>query len=561
MALYLKTFEKDGTRTYLFYPGEQNRTAFKRRSVTILMDEATEEAVRRLMAAWDLEALAFEKQLILCFPVAPDGGWGKAPYDECRRVFDTCQMGMGKPDDKPLPRNSFGIPTTEAMLATWHPMNDTKYLIGIGEGASFALTLAMTAPANIAAVLAEGGAPRPLNRAESPVPVCLVNPDKKVEAYFRRVNGVDRVEERAGFTVVSSARNPLQMTLLPLRKDRIDAGLLRGVVENLFLPVRRPNTSVNGDVEPSMRLEDVGFEYFLDDTRLGDGKAHTWFTYVPKTAKKPETGWPLVMFYHGGSDNPAEAAEMSKLHELGEREGFITVYPWGTDRCGWNSAMNPDQEDDALFCGLLIDYMLEHYPIDRERVYVTGFSNGAAMAQTVALLHPEKIAGLFHIDSNWPGKYGGYQAVTEQDITPFRLGFERKKEYDYRMPVWYTYGSREISFPVFRDSTQQNQYDLWKKYNHIAVKPTPALGEANPSGCGAEGDETEVIHPAQRHPEHWYQALRFYTDDAERLNLYNFVIMHDKGHDIAQMDAELGWRYVRSFRRKADGSLEIDKEA
>ena len=561
MALFHKTFEKDGTETFLFYPGEQNRVAFKRRSVTVLMDGACEETVRALMADWDMEPLAMEKQLILCFPVAPQGGWANAPVAECRRVFETCQRGMNKADDKPLPTNSFGIPTTEAMLATWHPMNDTKYVIGIGDGASFALTLAMCFPANVAAVLAEGGAPRLEERAESPVPVCLVNAQKGVEDYFLRVNGTDHAEEKAGFAVYSAARNPLERTLLPLRKDRIDAGLLRGVAENLFLPVRRPNTALHGDVEPSMRIEDVGFEYFLDDTRLGDGKAHTWFTYVPKAAKRPEAGWPLVMFYHGGSDNPAEAAEMSKLHELGEREGFITVYPWGTDRCGWNSAMNPDQEDDAGFCDRLIDYMLENYPVDKERVYVTGFSNGAAMAQTVALLHPEKIAGLFHIDSNWPGKYGGYQHVTEQDITPFRLGFERKKEYDYRMPVWYTYGSREISFPVFRDSNQQNQYDLWKKYNHIAIKPTPAQGEENPGGCGVEGDTTEIIRPTDRHPDQWYQVQRFYTDDEARLNLYNFVVMHDKGHDIAQMDAELGWRYVRAFRRKADGSLEIAGKA
>ena len=26
--------------------------------------------------------------------------------------------------------------------------------------------------------------------------------------------------------------------------------------------------------------------------------------------------------------------------------------------------------------------------------------------------------------------------------------YEKKKEYDYRMPVWYTYGSREISYPL-----------------------------------------------------------------------------------------------------------------
>ena len=55
-----------------------------------------------------------------------------------------------------------------------------------------------------------------------------------------------------------------------------------------------------------------------------------------------------------------------------------------------------------------------------------------------------------------------------------------------------------------------------------------------------EGDTTEIIRPTDRHPDQWYQVQRFYTDDEARLNLYNFVVMHDKGHDIAQMDAELG---------------------
>lgn len=556
MALFFKTFEKDGIQTYLFYPGDKNRTPFKRRSLTILMDACSEANVLALMEAWDLETLAMEKQMILCFPVPPKDGWTGADYARCKQVFDTCQMGMGKPDDLPLPRNAFGIPTTEAMLSTWHPMNDTKYVVGIGNGATFALTLAIRNPANIAGVLAEGGHPSLENTSESPVPVCLLHASPEAEAYFRRVNGEDLTEKIAGFQVYAGARNPLTRTLIPLHKNRVDAGLLRSVCENLFLPVRRPNTSPNGDVEPSMDLNTAGFEYFIHDFRLGDGKKHTWFTHVPVHAHRPDAGWPLVMFYHGGSDNPAEAAEMSKLHELGEREGFITVYPWGTDCCGWNSAMDPTQADDADFCNRLIDYMLQHYPVDPERVYLSGFSNGAAMAQTVALLHPEKIAGLFHIDSNWPGKYGGYQAVTEKDILPFRLGFERKQETDYLMPVWYTYGSREISFPIYRDSTQQNQYDLWKRYNHIPVKLTPAVGEPNPTGCGAEGDTVEILRPTGRHPDHWYQVNRFYTDDAARQNLYNLVIMHDKGHDIAQMDAELGWQYVRSYRRKADGSLE-----
>ena len=561
MALYHKRFEKDGTETWLFFPGNKNRTPFKRRSVTVLMDDVTEAGVRTLISAWDLDTLSVENGLILCFPVPPAGGWSGASFDACKQVFDQCQRGMDKPDDRPLPRNSFGIPTTEAMMATWHPMNDTKYVIGVGSGASFALALAMTSPANIAAVLAEGGQAPSGDFAESSVPVCLVDAPREAVEYFRRVNGDEYQWEMAGFTIWSSKTKPWLRTMVPLRKDRIDAGLIHSVWEHLFSLVRRTNTCPDGDVEPSMNLARVGFEYFIDDLRLGDGKPHTWFTHVPPAVIKPEAGWPLVLFFHGGSDNPAEAAEMSKLHELGQREGFITVYPWGSDRCGWNSAMNPDQEDDAHYCTLLIDYMLANYPVDPQRVYLTGFSNGAAMAQTVALLHPEKVAALFHIDSNWPGKYGGYQHVTEQDITPFRLGFEKKRAFDYRMPVWYTYGSREISFPVYRDSTQQNQYDLWKKYNHIAIRPTPAVGEDNPDGCGAQADQVEILRPSARHPDHWYQVNRFFTEDGDHRNLYNFVIMHDKGHEVAQMDAELGWNYVKHYRRLPDGSLKEEEQA
>ena len=61
----------------------------------------------------------------------------------------------------------------------------------------------------------------------------------------------------------------------------------------------------------------------------------------------------------------------------------------------------------------------------------------------------EMIARLtISIDSNWPGVRCGVSDVNWKDVKPFVLGMERKKQYDYRMPVWYTYGSREISYPI-----------------------------------------------------------------------------------------------------------------
>ena len=68
----------------------------------------------------------------------------------------------------------------------------------------------------------------------------------------------------------------------------------------------------------------------------------------------------------------------------------------------------------------------------------------------------------------------------------------------------------------------------------------------------------EWVSPSQKHPEHWYEVNRFFSQDEIPLNLYNYVLMHDKGHDVAEMDPVLAWEYVRRFRRKADGSLQVE---
>ncbi len=536
MPLVHKRFH-NGLEMELYYPGTEPRTPFKRAAITVLAD-APLDALR----ASGLMRLADDQELILCAPLPPKGTW--TPEDA--PLFTTFQDGMTRPDDEPLPVDSVGIPTLEAMSASWHPMNDVKYLIGVGSGASLALLLAARQPENIAAVWALGGALPPQTSALAPMPVWLTNADAATAACFRAANQADVVERGAAFSRV----HPLQRVVTD--DGAFDEPHMRQVWNGLFSRARRTNAGAHGEVEPRMGDARRLFECFIEDERLGG--RHTWFTHVPASAN---TGarLPLVLFFHGGSDNPAEAAEMCKLHELGEREGFVTVYPWATNRCAWNTAMDPALPDDVAFSAALIRYMLRNYPVDAERVYLSGFSNGAAQAQCVALAHPGLIAGIFPIDGNWPGVRGRYRHVEDDEVAAFQAGLARKAEYDYRMPVWYTYGSREPSCPVYRDSTQQNQYDFWKRYNHIEVRPTPRVGEPNPTGCGVTGDRSETLFPSARHPEHRYDAQRFWTRDPEPFNCYNYVLMRDKGHEVAEMDAALGWEYVKRFRRLPDGAL------
>ena len=112
---------------------------------------------------------------------------------------------------------------------------------------------------------------------------------------------------------------------------------------------------------------------------------------------------------------------------------------------------------------------------------------------------------------------------------------------------------------MYRGCTQQHQYDFWKLYNNIPIKPTPEMDQPHPCGCGVLGDRYERIEPSSVHPHHSYDAQRFVSRDPGAPNLFNYVVMLDKGHDIAEKDPELGWRFVSQFRRESDGSLTILK--
>lgn len=558
MPLIRKTISGQSLETYLYYPGTPMHSPFKRVAITILRESADEESVKKLLAA-GLEKLAEEKEIVLSFPNPPSGGWNAA-LDPAREnhleVLTVFQNAMDKPDNAPVPVNEMGIPTVGAMLSTWHLMHDTRYFIGIGAGASMVHALAAKHPESIAGLLTIGGSLA--KEAENlsvcaPVPAYLVRPDTKTAAYYIRCNKAECVLSDHAEDVYINKENPCQCVVQDKTETQFTQTLLFHVWDTLFSKIRRTNTGSHGDCAKRTDSKRDSFQYFIEDSTL-TGTPQTWFVHVPAGIPQQKKV-PLMVFFHGGSDNPAEAAEMSRFHELGEQEGFITVYPWGSNRASWNSELLPGVEDDLGFSIKLLDFMLAKYPVDPARVYLSGFSNGAAMAQTVAMVCPERIAAICPVDSNWPGTRSGASDIVYADIVPIRMAMAQKRTYDYRMPVWYTYGTREISYPVYKGCSQQHQYDFWKWFNHIAIKPTPPLASPEPAGCGVKGDGREVLYPSKIYPHHFYTIERFFTSDKEPKNYYNYVVMHDKGHEVAEMDCALGWRYVKQFKRNSDGSV------
>jgi polyhydroxybutyrate depolymerase len=104
---------------------------------------------------------------------------------------------------------------------------------------------------------------------------------------------------------------------------------------------------------------------------------------------------PLVVVFHGGGGNAANAARMTGMDAKADREGFIAVYPDGTGRrpgatmlLTWNTwrccgaALN-QHADDVSFVRALVNELERDEPIDPRRIYATGISNGGMMTYRV----------------------------------------------------------------------------------------------------------------------------------------------------------------------------------
>ncbi len=118
--------------------------------------------------------------------------------------------------------------------------------------------------------------------------------------------------------------------------------------------------------------------------------------YVPSWWQPGDDPLPVVILLHGAGGNGQAMAVFTNMHELAETEGFVVLFPDGVDS-EWNDGFSfrprPDI-DDVEFIRTIIDSTAERVDIDRDRVYVAGFSNGGSMAYEVACNAPDLIAGI-----------------------------------------------------------------------------------------------------------------------------------------------------------------------
>jgi polyhydroxybutyrate depolymerase len=237
----------------------------------------------------------------------------------------------------------------------------------------------------------------------------------------------------------------------------------------------------------------------------------TYYVHVPAGLKP---GAPLVVVLHGAGGSGEQAVRAYRWQAKAEAGGFAVVGPdasvpfagrpadFRTNPRFWNDgsgrgASMIGNSDDVGFVAALIDDMARRHGTDRARVYVTGFSSGAGMAQRLGQEMADRITAI---------------APVAGIMVPLRASLPRA------MPFLYVSGDKDPLNPVdggdialpwggrYRKEPIQAGIDHWRRLDGCTGAPVtlaaPATLRVQSWSTCREGVELRYVL-VQGHGHEW----------------------------------------------------------
>lgn len=526
----------------------------------VLRDDGGRASAEALLDGLDLSALAEEHHFVLLFPNPEEGGWN---FSQDPLRDDDCDF---------LVRCFAALPRSLGGVAGF---NGLIFYLATSPGSSaMATTLALTRPLDAAAIMV-GALPETyaLPRSTTQQVAWLYAKTPALAAHLAEVNAEELHDElELGVIRHANAENPCVCHFES--RWGLDAAELSRAWDLMFSETRRWRNARAGTYQTRTNFDERGFAAHVEEDALGDGIGRTWFEYVPPQLRGGSDPAPLVIYLHGGNCCGLYGAEQSCWHDLADRDGFVCVYPDATIEDRWNVWDDPRIPSDMDFILWLIGHMDDVRSIDRSRVYVSGFSMGSMMSNALAAAYPEAFAGavalngphwgyLETMDQAIPGilalsrgsVVGGIESSREAESPTRRMADAKKAEFDWRMPLVQFVGLRDdVLFPTGRiwpmrvgdDNLWTRTVSYWKTYDGILAGPLFSdgfeTGLASDTAC-SEGDDGRFVCQS------WSAA-----DGSE--GLYRLVGVRDLSHAVDLREIDLGWRFVRRFSRRPDGTLQ-----
>jgi polyhydroxybutyrate depolymerase len=229
-------------------------------------------------------------------------------------------------------------------------------------------------------------------------------------------------------------------------------------------------------------------------TIVTSGEARKYLLHVPPgyDSARPT---PLVISLHGVAGWPAQQMKTTRWDRLADEQGFIVVYPSGTDHPRmWHVERGDGLQRDVRFISDLIDALEKSYNIDPARVYANGLSNGGGMAFVLSCTLSDRIAAVGMVAAAETLPWDWCADLRPVPMIAFHGTADPLVPYDGGLPTGALAPSRfdphAEPFPVVREWTAS-----WARRNRCAPDPAdtvvaPDVTRREYGGCA---DDAAVV--------------------------------------------------------------------
>jgi polyhydroxybutyrate depolymerase len=200
------------------------------------------------------------------------------------------------------------------------------------------------------------------------------------------------------------------------------------------------------------------------DFLVHDGYKHRYIVHV-SSAYDPEIPVPLVLNFHDVFGKAETQRKLSGMNATADKYGFIVVYPegikgtWNAGQCcGFAEWQNLD---DVGFVRELIETLQRKYSIDKQRIYATGFGDGAMLCYRLACELPDRFAAIGPVG----GGMGGDGPLPSRPVAILHIHGVKDQNYPFNGGV----GKRSVATVSFRSVAES--LNFWLKANHCQLTP------------------------------------------------------------------------------------------
>jgi polyhydroxybutyrate depolymerase len=219
----------------------------------------------------------------------------------------------------------------------------------------------------------------------------------------------------------------------------------------------------------------------ISHSLVHDGIVRSYDLFVPEYAGSQPL--PVVFVFHGGYSTPAEAEKVTRMHELAAQVGVIVAFPAaaGEDR-HWNDGRGytAGGPDDISFVDAVIEDIAAMYPVDRQRLFATGLSNGGMFTLRLACERADTFRAFAPVIANFPVEYVDLCA-------PARA-----------VPIAFIHGTSDTLKPFAGGPITEGKGESTTDRGEVISAPATVAFWAEANGCWPEPEDEMLPDVARR---------------------------------------------------------------